>query len=52
MLIYVRAKLRDEDPFPSLTEELAASRETVAEPRAGARALTEPRLALDERAGA
>ena len=25
VLIYVRAKLRDEDPFPPLTEELAAS---------------------------
>ena len=32
VLIYVRAKLRDEDPFPSLTEELAASREAVPEP--------------------
>jgi len=31
VLIYVRAKLRDEDPFPSLTEELAATHEAVAE---------------------
>ncbi len=32
VLIYVRAKLRDEDPFPSLTEELAATHdETVAD---------------------
>ena len=32
VLIYVRAKLRDEDPFPSLTEELAATNDAVAEP--------------------
>jgi len=32
VLIYVRAKLRDEDPFPSLTEELAATHDAVAEP--------------------
>lgn len=31
VLIYVRAKLRDEDPFPPLTEELAATHDTVAE---------------------
>lgn len=31
VLIYVRAKLRDEDPFPSLTEELASTHEAVAE---------------------
>ena len=31
VLIYVRAKLRDEDPYPSLTEELAASRESASE---------------------
>lgn len=32
VLIYVRAKLRDEDPFPSLSEELAATHDVVAEP--------------------
>ena len=32
VLIYIRAKLRDEDPFPSLTEELAATHDAVAEP--------------------
>ena len=31
VLIYIRAKLRDEDPFPSLTEELAATHDAVAE---------------------
>ena len=31
VLIYVRAKLRDEDPFGPLTEELAATHEAVAE---------------------
>ena len=31
LLIYVRAKLRDEDPFPSLTQELAATHEAIAE---------------------
>jgi predicted PurR-regulated permease PerM len=31
VLIYVRAKLQDEDPFAPLTEELAASHEDVAE---------------------
>jgi predicted PurR-regulated permease PerM len=31
VLIYVRAKLRDEDPYPSLTEELAATHEAVSE---------------------
>ena len=31
VLIYVRAKLRDEDPFPPLTEELAATHETTSE---------------------
>lgn len=32
VLIYIGAKLRDEDPFPPLTEELAASQETVSAP--------------------
>jgi predicted PurR-regulated permease PerM len=31
VLIYVRAKLRDEDPFPPLTEDLAASHDAAAE---------------------
>jgi predicted PurR-regulated permease PerM len=31
VLIYVRAKLRDEDPFAPLTEDLAATHEEVAE---------------------
>jgi predicted PurR-regulated permease PerM len=30
VLIYVRAKLRDEDPFPPLTEDLAASHDAAA----------------------
>ena len=31
VLIYVRAKLRDEDPFPPLTEDLAASHDPLSE---------------------
>lgn len=33
VLIYVVAKLRDEDPFPSLTQDLAVATETTPEPR-------------------
>jgi hypothetical protein len=44
VLIIVRAKLRDEDPFPSLTEDLAVATESgppeapEARVRSGARA--------------
>jgi hypothetical protein len=31
VLIYVRAKLRDEDPFAPLTEDLAATTEAATE---------------------
>jgi len=34
VLIYVGAKLRDEDPFPPLTQDLAVATETAPEPRA------------------
>lgn len=33
VVIYVVAKLRDEDPFPSLTQDLAVATETTPEPR-------------------
>lgn len=36
VLIYVRAKLRDEDPFAPLTEELAASHDTSEHPEPAA----------------
>jgi len=39
VLIYVRAKLRDEDPFGPLTEELATATESASEPAAEAAAV-------------